>query len=170
MSHQELDSFIARLQGIPSFNINMIVDDGLRVTPWYEVGREIWRDLVIDELTIRDQLEKIAAQIQQWGRLSATARRVWQMQERGYRAWRSAFLLREMNPQGQPEGWKKPTKEQVEAMYRVDPEYHSWQVLVEEAEEAFNAAEALLQAFRAKKDVLLRYVSVWHEAGAPTAR
>ena len=169
MSHMELDSFIARLQGIPSFNINLISNDGNGTVPWYEAGPEVFRDLVVDELTIPDQVAKVAVEIQKWGRLSALARRVWQIHERGYRAWRSAFVLTETDPDGKPSGWKKPTKEQIEAMYRVDPKYHDWQVMIERAEEAYNAAEAMVQAFRAKKDVLIRYAGTWHEAGAATA-
>ena len=162
-----LDQYIARFQNIPSFNIYALAEEGLKAVPWYEVTPEIVRDLVINELTIPAQVDTIAGEIQKWGRLSALAKRVWELEERGYRAWRSEFLLKAMDPAGKPEGWKKPTTEMVEARYRTDPEYARWQVRVERAEEAYNATEGLLQAFRAKKDMLMRFAPRYHEQGMP---
>ena len=145
-----LDQYIARFQNIPSFNIHALAEDGMKAVPWYEVTPEIVRDLVINELTIPAQVDTIAAEIQKWGRLAALAKRIWELEERAYRAWRSEFMLRTLDPKGKPEGWKKPTNEAAEAMYRVDPEYAKYQVHAERAEEAYNATEALLQDFRAK--------------------
>ena len=161
------DQYIARFQNIPSFNIHALAEDGMTAVPWYSVTPEIVRDLVINELAIPAQVDVIAAEIQKWGRLSALAKRVWELEERRYRAWRSAFLLRALDPVSKPEGWKKPTTDAVEAMYRVDPEYAKHQVQVERAEEAYNATEALLQAFRAKKDMLMRFAPRYHEQGMP---
>lgn len=170
MSHLELDAYIARLQHLPSFNIHAITQDGLNSVPWYEVGPEVFRELVIDELTAPTQAARVASEIQQWGRLSALARRVWQLEERSYRAWRSAFLLTAMDPGDKPDGWKRPTKDQMDAAYRTEPKYHEFQVRIERAEEAYNASEAMVQALRAKKDALIRFASTWHDAGAATAR
>ena len=162
-----LDQYIARFQNIPSFNIHALAEDGMKAVPWYEVTPEIVRDLVINELTIPAQVDTIAAEIQKWGRLAALAKRIWELEERAYRAWRSEFMLRTLDPKGKPEGWKKPTNEAAEAMYRVDPEYAKYQVRVERAEEAYNATEALLQAFRAKKDMLMRFAPRYHDQGVP---
>ena len=161
------DQYIARFQNIPSFNIHALAEDGMKAVPWYEVTPEIVRDLVINELAIPAQVDVIAAEIQKWGRLSALAKRVWELEERSYRAWRSEFMLRTLDPKGKPEGWKKPTNEAAEAMYRVDPGYAKHQVRVERSEEAFNATEALFQAFRAKKDMLMRFAPRYHDQGVP---
>jgi hypothetical protein len=162
-----LDQYIARFQNIPSFNIHALAGDGMKSVPWYEVTPAIINDLIVNELTIPAQVATIAAEIQKWGRLAALAKRIWELEERGYRAWRSEFMLQEFNPEGKPTGWKKPSTDTVEAMYRVSPEYAAWQIRVERAEEAYNATEALLQAFRAKKDMLMRFAPRYHEQGVP---
>ena len=162
-----LDSYIARFQNIPSFNIYSLAKDGMSATPWYEVNHEIAKHLVIDELTIPVQVNTIAGDIQQWGRLSALAKRVWELEERNYRIWRSGFLLEAVNPEGKPKEWKKPSADAIEAMYRMVPEYKIYQVKVERAEEAYNATEAILQAFRAKKDMLMRFAQKYREDGMP---
>jgi hypothetical protein len=162
-----LDQYIARFQNIPSFNIHALADDGMKSIPWYEVTPEIVRDLVINELTIPIQVDTIAGDIQKWGRLSALAKRIWEIEERRYRAWRSAFMLKALDPSGKPDGWKKPTTDAIEAGYRVDPDYAKHQVQVERAEEAYNATESLLQAFRAKKDMLMRFALKYHDQGIP---
>lgn len=162
-----LDQYIARYQNLPPFNINALAEDGMTAVPWYEVTQEIVRDLVINELAIPAQVDTIAADIQKWGRLSALAKRVWELEERNYRAWRSRFMLKAVDPAGKPEGWKKPSNETVEAMYRTDTEYAKWQMRVERSEEAFNATEGVLQAFRAKKDMLMRFAPRYRDDGMP---
>lgn len=165
----DLDAFRARLQNMPSWNINGVDRDGQSTFAWWEVGPDVIAELVIDELNAQTQAMTIGAEIQKWGRLAALARRVWQIEERKYRAWRSAFLLTAMDPDGKPDGWKKPTKDQVEAAYRVDPEYHKIQVRVERAEEAFNATDCMVDALRAKKDALIRFAPTWRDSGAAGA-
>jgi len=161
------DQYIARFQNIPSFNIHALTEDGMKSVAWYEVTSEIVRDLVINELAIPAQVDVIAAEIQKWGRLAALAKRIWELEERRYRAWRSAFMLTVLDPVGKPDGWKKPTTDAIESMYRVAPAYADYQAAVERAEEAYNATESLLQAFRAKKDMLMRFAPRYHDQGVP---
>ena len=123
-------------------------------------------DLVVNELTIPAQLATVTAEIQKWGRFAALTKRVWELEERRYRAWRSEFQLHAIDPEGKPKEWKKPTADTVESMYRTQPEYHRLQARVERAEEAYNTVEATLQAFRAKKDVLIALKRRYHEDGA----
>jgi hypothetical protein len=164
-----LNEYIARFENMPAFNIAMVSRDGMRSSPWYEVQpTAIVRELVLDELNVALQVQTVTAEIQKWGRLGAQARRVWQLEERGYRAWRSQFFLeatkRPENDEDKP-GWtrtakgepKVPTKETIEAMYRVAPEYHQWQVRIEKAEETYNAVQAVYEAFKAKKDMLKQF-------------
>lgn len=170
MIDMDLDAYIARFQNMPSWNIHIITEEGKKSLPWYEVGPEIYRDLVLNEMNAPVEAAQIAAEIQKWGRLAALARRVWQIAERDFRAWRSAFFVTQMDPADKPDGWKKPSKDLVEATYRVEPRYHELQIAVEEAEEAYSATEAVVAALKAKKDALIRYASQWHADGAPTAR
>lgn len=161
-----LDAYVARFQSMPGVNLHSLTGDGNGTTPWFEVSMQsVVADLVVNELTVPAQLAVIAAEIQKWGRFSALAKRVWEVEERGYRAWRSAFMLAASNPEGKAKEWKKPSGETIEAMYRVAPEYHTWQTRVERAEEAYNTVEAILLGFRAKKDVLLSSIRKYHEAG-----
>lgn len=170
MSQMDLDAYLHRLEAMPTWNIYAISPDGQSTMPWYEVGHEVYRDLVLDELHPQAQAAVIATEIQKWGRLAAMARRVWQLEERQYRAWRSAFLVKAMDPEDKPAGWKKPTKDQVESSYRIDPEYHAWQERIERAEEAYNATDMVVQALRAKRSALEWFRPSWRDAGAPTAQ
>jgi len=54
----------------------------------------------------------------------------------------------------------------LESMYRCKPEYHTYQAEVERSEEAYNATEAILQAWRLKKDALIALKPRYHEDGA----
>ncbi|UCF48605.1 MAG: hypothetical protein JSU89_15800 [Myxococcales bacterium] len=169
MSELDMDAYVSRLQNMPSWNIHSLDNEGSTTFPWFQVPHDIWRALVINELNAQAEAMTIGAEIQKWGRLTALARRIWQVEERGYRSWRSAFLLDAMNPDGKPDGWKKPTKDQVESAYRVDPDYKLWQVRIERAEEAYHATECMVDALRAKKDALIRFAPTWRDAGAATA-
>lgn len=167
MADNTLDQFIARFQNIPGINIHAIGEDGQAAVPWYEVSMSaVVTDLVVNELTIPAQLATITAEIQKWGRFSALTKRVWELEERRYRAWRSEFMLHAIDPADKPEGWKKPSEGALESMYRTQPEYHRLQAKVERAEEAYNTADSTLQAFRAKKDVLIAMKRRYHEDGA----
>lgn len=165
-----LDAYIARFQNLPSINLYAIADEGQNAVPWYEVQMHaVAADLVVNELTIPSQLVVVTAEIQKWGRFSALAKRVWELEERRYRSWRSEFYLAAVDPADKPKDWKKPTEAGLEAMYRTQPDYHRLQARVERAEEAFNTVDGILQGFRAKKDVLIALKRRYHEDGATTS-
>lgn len=164
-----LDQFISRLQNLHPFNIHAIQADG-GIQPWYEVTGLIVKDLVLDEVTLAQQVQTIAAQITHWGRLAAQAKRVWEIAEREYRRWRDYQVLKMIEPPANPElakGWKKPTEAIIEATYRTDPEYVKYQVGIERAEEAYNGAIAVQDGFKAKKDMLVRYVVRYRDETQP---
>lgn len=155
-----LDQYIARLQNIRPFNIYNIDDQG-NVNPWYEVTAEVVRDLIIQTYDLQTQVQVISTQIQFWGRMESQAKRVWQIEERNYRRWRDGQYLAFSQPPNDPieaKDWKKPTEKKIEALYRQTPEYDQYWAAVERAEEAFNAAHAILEGFRAKKDMLRSHV------------
>lgn len=169
MADNILDQFIARLQNLHPFNIYAIQADG-GVQPWYEVTGLIVKDLVLDEVTLGQQVQTIAAQITHWGRLAAQAKRVWEIEERNYRRWRDYCFLKAIEAPTEPEaakGWKKPTEAAIEASYRTDPEYVKHQSKIERAEEAYNAAIAVQEGFKAKKDMLVRYVVRYRDETQP---
>jgi hypothetical protein len=163
-----LDQFIARFQNMRSFNVYNIDDQG-EVRPWFDVpGPSVVRDLVIKPHDLETQVQSISVQIQFWGRMEAQCKRVWQIEERNYRRWRDAQLLELSQAPTDPEeakGWKKPSDKRIEALYRQRPEYNELWQAVERAEEATNAAHAVLEGFRAKKDMLRAHVFRSHEDG-----
>ena len=153
MAESTLDQRIAKLQNQPTFRIKQI--KGRKVADWYAVtGAEIAAALVINDHKLGDQVMGVSAEIGFWGRMAALARRVWQMAERDYRVWRSGKYLEYLDPPEKPDGWKKPSEKAMEAMYRVDKDYGKYQEELERAEEAYNAATDIREAFKAKRDML----------------
>lgn len=163
-----LDQYVARLQNVRSFNIFSIGKKG-EVAPWYEVGPEVVRELVLSPHNLDFQVQAISAQIQFWGRMEAQSKRVWEIEERAYRHWRDARILEMATPPtdaAAAKSWKKPTEKHIEATYRQDPAYHKFWTASERAEEAFNACHAILEGFRAKKDMMRAHVYRAQEDGA----
>jgi hypothetical protein len=154
MHPTEFDAIISRLQNMQPFNIHSIDENTGLNFPWYQVTGEIINQVIISQENLQVQAELISGQIAQWGRFRAVTKRVWEIEERRYRQWRDQFKLNALNPEGKPEGWKKPSKEALECMYRTHPEYNEWYQKIERAEEAFNSACAIQEAFRAKKEMM----------------
>ena len=163
-----LEQYIARFQNMPSFSLKSVSKDGMTAIPWFDIDPQaIVRELVLDEINVAGQVQTITGEIQKWGRLLAVAKRIWELQERSYRSWRSQFHLDIMVPGGKKlkPGWtttakgdpKPPTVQTIEALYRTDPEYHKCQVAIEEAEEVYNSVESIYEAFRAKRDMLKQF-------------
>ena len=162
----ELDGIVSRLQNMPSFNIYAISPHDGSVAPWYEVtGKLVIPDLVINELDVLEQVQTISGRIAHWGRLVAQARRVWQIEERKYRRWRDSFILQLIRT-AEEAGKKKPSADTLAATYRADPGYDSYYMATERAEEAYNAALAILEGWKAKKDALKMAVFRRNEDGA----
>lgn len=156
-----LDQYVQRLQNLPSFDVLQVDPTGV-VKPWYTVqGATIVQDLIIREADLALQVQTVAAQVGHWGRIVAVAKRVHAMREREYRVWKASCFLDAMTPplkasvaKGEKLEWKKPTVAEMEAMYRTRPEYSTLNQEVERAEEAYNAASVVLDAFRVKRDAL----------------
>lgn len=142
-----LDQYVQRLQNIEPFSIYSIKEDG-RVVPWYNVDGSIMRDLVIRETDLALQVQTVASQIAHWGRMVAQTKRVWEIEERYYRVWRSKFFLAQKGLD------KPPSEKSIEALYRTDPAYEQYQKGIERAEEAYEASKCIFEAFRAKRDML----------------
>jgi hypothetical protein len=169
MADTILDQYVARLSNLNPFNIFAVHADGT-VHPWYEVSGAIVKDLVIDEVALGQQVQTISAQIAHWGRLAAQAKRVWEIEEREYRRWRDQIILEMVEPPADPQSrkdWKKPTELVIEATYRTHPEYVAWNQRIERAEEAHNAAIAVQEGFKAKRDMLVRYVTRHRDESQP---
>ena len=148
-----LDAIVARLQNMHSFNIFEVQPDG-QVKPWYEVTTTtLIPELIINEANLLEQVQTISARIAHWGRLSAQAKRVWQIEERNYRRWRDSFYLQAIQ-MARVKGEKKPSDKTIEAQYRTSPEYNLMYGNTERAEESYNATLAILDGWRMKKEAL----------------
>lgn len=158
-----LDAVVFRLQNFPSWNLYQIHPDG-QAKPWFEVTPGIISDLVIRESDLQTQVEALPAQIMFWGRMVAQARRVWEIEERLYRVWRDSLAIQILDNWS---GGKRPTKDQLDQLIRAHENYPGFYQRIERAEEAMNAAEAVLDGFRAKKDLMKVAVIRRHEDGAP---
>lgn len=165
-----LDAITNKLANIQPFNIYAIDESADEAKPWYQVTGAIAKELVISEALLEEQVQSIPAQIQHWGRLEAQARRVWSMVDRKYRIWRDTKKIELLTPPIDSKAakeWKKPTEAALEAGYRADRQYPVWQKAIERAEEAFNAAHAVLEGWRCKQEMLK--IAVWRrkDEGAP---
>lgn len=151
-----LDQIVQRLQNMPPFNIHAI-DSAGNTVPWFDVTAGICAELVVHPSNVTDQASAVSAQIAHWGRLAALAARVTEITERRYRIWRDKKCLEFSTPPSDPDElkeWKKPTEAKIEQLYRTHPEYDTECSKVDRAKEAQASAEAILLAFRAKKDMM----------------
>jgi hypothetical protein len=166
MENTILDQYIQRLQNIEPFNIYSVDAKG-QVAPWYEVTGEIVKDVVLNENDLSIQVETVSAQIQHWGRMAAQCKRVWEIVERDFRIWKAEHHIALTTPPDSPDAWKKPTEKRIDAEMRTKPEYVTFYDESIRAEEAYNAANAVLDGFRAKRDMLKQYVYRHAENAAP---
>ncbi len=153
-----LDEYVQRLAHLPSFNVYAITKDGADCEPWYEVNpQEVLNDLVIREQGLGAQLQLLGAEIMKWRRYEALCHRVYLIEERKYRIWRDTLYIKNITPPPDPEeakGWKKPTEKALEAMYRSHPDYSSFQIKSERAEDAMRGCLAVVDGLKAKRDML----------------
>ena len=127
----------------------------------------VLNELVIQEGYLRDQVQLISAQIMFWGGLAARAKRVWEKVERDYRIWRDKTKLDLLSPAGKPADWKKPAVNSIDFEVRALPEYAIRYEMQENAEEVYNATTAILEGFKAKKDVMKQVVYRHQDGGQP---
>lgn len=157
-NNPEFIALVQRLQSVAPFHIEQIDASGTP-QPWITVSATtIVPELLINPHTLRMQVDALAAQVATWGRLVAQCKRVWEVHERRYRHWRSGVELKCLK-EGVP-GIDKTTQASIEAYYRQLPEYGAFQTQIERAEEAYNAASAILDAFKEKGQQLRRDVRI----------
>jgi len=149
-----------------------LVDSVARFETFRVADRLYSADLLLPQLTIRlkDILTEAAtcgAHILYWGIEAARAKRHRESVEAAYRAWRDRAWITAKTA-GQDEGAKTPSDAQCERMYRTHPDYGGWQQRRSDAQEGADCAEAVLQAFRAKADLIRTQERLLRdEAGGP---
>lgn len=158
-----LDEYVQRLQNIQPFNIYRVDETTGKVEPWFEVTAEITNDLVLREQSLGHQVQIVSGEVNKWHRLASQAKRVWQIEERRYRVWRDRLYLKAIE---EAEG-KKPSDKIIEAGYRTHKDYGKYYGAVERAEEAYNSCLAVVEGFRAKRDMMKSYVFRHRDDAAP---
>jgi hypothetical protein len=159
-----MDAILQRLSKVPTFTVYDLLDSG-EVVPEYELPTsQVVGELLLLEENLVEQIGVIPAEIMNWGRLVARAKRVWETEERNYRIWRDTLYL---NLSQVPDGQKKPTDALLNATIRSTVEYRQWYERIERAEESHNALLAVLEGWRAKKELVRTAVVRQFENAAP---
>lgn len=150
-----LDQYVQRLRAIDPVSVPGFDDVG-NIVPEKAilVDGNVVGDLIIYDSTIADAVSVVAGQIMWWGRVAARAQRVWHHKDREATQWKAKKFLEMAVSEGKPDGWKKPTEKVIEASYRADDQYTILYREVEAAEEAYNVCRLIVDAFKAKRDML----------------
>lgn len=146
------------------------VDEKGEVKKQLTVTAEIVETTMISEVDLAAQVSRVSGEITHWGIVEARARKAWQRGELDYRVWREVLTAKLLTPPVDPaerKEWKKPTEAVIEANYRSHPEYLTHQRRLHDLEESFNAVHAVLEGFRAKRDMMRTAVRRSTEDGAP---
>jgi hypothetical protein len=128
-------------------------------------------ELLIPQLTIRtkdllSEASTCGAHILYWGIEAARAERHYEQAEAAYRAWRDRMWI-EFKTGGDPAS-KAPSDALCEKKYRTAPEYGEWQRRIADAKEGMRCSQAVLEAFRAKRELIKAQEKLLSdEAGGP---
>ena len=148
---QQYQAVLQRIQNLDTFKLHKIVPTGDRVE--IADGLEVSPSAIAQSLILRPDAAattamEISVQIFEWGRHVARAQRVWEMRERELRSFKARQIVdaKKENP--------KLALAAIEAAYRILPEYEKRSVLLEEASESHNSAVAVLDGYRALRDIL----------------
>lgn len=153
-----VSEYVKRLEQMKPFVVSEVGPDG-ELTPYLEIrGEQIIPAVVISEHDLGGQVERVSAEIAWWSRLAAQCDVVVQYKERKYAIWKSRFRLDHAGDE-HPTTGKKVTLAQLEDLYRVSDEYSAINDELERVREALRSCEGVVEAFRAKRELLMR--TVW---------
>jgi len=133
-------------------------------------GRVYTADLLLPQLTVNatdlvSEAATCAAFVLYWGITASQARRFAAQVEASYRSWRDQLFLKLKSIPLEATG-KPPTDAVAEKMYRTDSEYGDWSQRKDDAQEGAEMAEAIHEAFKAKKELIQAMGRIMHdEAG-----
>lgn len=164
---QNFSGYVSKHQ--QPFDLYGVNDDG-SIKKLLTVSAQIVETTMISEVDLAAQVARVSGEITHWGIMEARARKAWQRGEMEYRVWREVLTVKLLTPPVDPaklKEWKKPTEAAIEANYRSNPEYPVHQRRLHDLEESFNAAHAVLEGFRAKKEMLRASVRRSNEDGSP---
>lgn len=138
-----MDDLIDRISNFESIRIGDKIYSAKLLTP----------QMVVDTADLVSEASTVAALILYWGLMAAQARRAKARVDSAYRAWRDRSYLAIRNKPD--DAGKHPSDATAEKMYRSLPEYGVWQQKIDDAQEQAEQAEAIYEAFRAKKEMII---------------
>lgn len=146
------DEAIHRLQNMAPFTLFTILDDGSITEWWTPSPSELAELVVLREDRLHQDIVQIGVHIMEWSRIAAQAQRVWEIQTRVLRTWKAQQMVEGKEKDAKAPQWL------LEEQYRQKPKYDELSESIERAAEASNAANAVLEGLRAKKDMLRMFV------------
>jgi hypothetical protein len=137
----------------------------------FQIGGKVYSarllipQLVIDATDLLSEASACAALVLYWGLEAARARRTKARAEAAYRQWRDRTFLEFKNT---ATDGKYPSDTVAEKLYRTHADYGVWQQKIDDAQEQAEQAEAIYEAFRAKKEMIVAEQKMLQaEAGGP---
>jgi hypothetical protein len=145
---------LVKLVNQPDWNIYRFEErDGqVRPEPWYPVTGAIAHVVAIRDADLETQVQEVASQVQFWGRMEALAERALQWEERQVRVWEAQRYMEAREPKGGD--WKKPTEAEIQASYRLHPDYDRMYTRVERAREALTSTRWVREAWVVKAQLM----------------
>lgn len=147
------DEAVHRLQNIAPFTLQTILESGVIEDWWSPSPNELAELCVLREDRLYSDIVQIPVRIMEWSRIVAQAQRIWEIRTRELRTWKATEVVagKEEDP--------KAAQYVLEEKYRGKEAYVALSEKVERAAEAVNAATAVLDGLKAKKDMLRMFVA-----------
>ena len=156
MTQNYYDAAVQRLQNLQLFHLERL-EEG-RPVPGHDVHPSaIAPLLVINTYSVPEDISTVAIVQMEWGQHVATAQRVWEIHERMLRAWKAKRTLELKDAKGEDGKPLKLSQAAIEATYRLEPDYARYNEAVERAAEAHQRAQAVLDAVKAKVQMLRQF-------------
>lgn len=146
--------YMKKLSDLEPYDVQKVADNGEIIT-WRRVTSEEIEALRVNFGTIQQDLEAIPAQITYWSRLWGQMHRVCTTAERNLAHRRHKIYL-DVCQKATLEEQKKPTEKHIEATQKLDKQVQALAFELDKSQEIWQSVTAMLEGFKAKKDVLNR--------------
>lgn len=151
------DKHVQRLQNMSPFNIQRLDESGEPVD-WWEIEPSTLVGMVlIDEATLHQSILDLGVQVMEWARYVSWCQRICDVHERRLRVFKAKMIVagKEKDP--------KVAIALLEAAYRQLPEYEELSVAVDRATDAYNSTCAVVEALKAKREMLKTFARRMHD-------
>ncbi len=153
----QADQHIHRLQNLAPFTIQKLNAEGEPEDWWTVEPASLVGMVILNPTTLHQSILDMGVYIMEWSRHVARAQRIWEIHERRRTVWKAAQLV-----EGKEKDPKAP-QWMLEAAYRQHPDYERLSANVDRAAEAHNCAQAVVDALKAKRDMMRSFVRRGHD-------